>query len=403
MAIISKSDAVEISKEYYASGEFVNAGYKKNPAMALAKKKKITGKYYDFSMKYGQAPNRSRTAATALAKVNKTNFVEFNVPTRDSFDAKDIDQKAMKEVKDEGAFVDLLTSTMDDLAESLGNGLGEDLFLNTGGWIGQIGSGQGTPNVVLLNPSHVTRFYVGQVLRVSTADGNSGALKAGSVTVTAVDRDTGTVTASGNWTAGIGTAAANDYIFADGDFGLGRAGLPAWIPDTTANLGTAFYGATRSVDATRLAGCRQGVSFGADIVTSMRSLMARIAREEGDPDTAFCSFDTLADVESQVETKVIVDVKAKDVDMGFSGIKVVCNGKPVTFVPDRSCPDDRIWLGNTSKLELIHSQDEPFVLDDEDGELLSRNSGSFSYDIRGSAYANYVIRKPNDWGVLIFS
>src|SRR5262245_55711747 len=132
MAIIDKTDAIAISKEYYASGAFACAAYEDNPLYARAKKKKITGKHYDFPVKYGFAPNRSRTAATTLTKVNKTNYVEFNVTTVQSFDAKDIEQRALAEVTDEGAFVDLLSDTIDSLGKSLGNGLGEDAFLNTG-------------------------------------------------------------------------------------------------------------------------------------------------------------------------------------------------------------------------------------------------------------------------------
>lgn len=401
MAQIQTSDATAIAKEYYASGGFRDSAYKENPGFALATKKSITGKYHDFALQYGQAPNRSRTAATTLNKTNKTNFINFNVPTVASYDAKDIDQKALAEIKDEGAFVDILTNTIDNLGNSLGNGLGEDLFLNTGAALGTVGS-IATVNLTLANPSHVTRFYVNQVIRSASTDGTSGALDAGSVTITAIDRDQGILTAAANWTAGIAAIAAGRYLFNDGDFGLGRAGLAAWCPDVTTGLGTAFYGATRSVDVNRMAGSRQTVSTGADIVSSLRVLLARMGREEASPDTALMSFDMLADLETQVETKVYVDVKSKDVDMGFEAIRVIAGGRRVDCVPDRSCGDDRIYVLKKEVLQVIYSQDDVVTLDDMDGELLSRNPTSFSYDIRGSSYSNFEVLEPKQVGVLIF-
>lgn len=404
MAIIQTSDAQAISKEFYASGAFHIAAYEKNPGMGTAKKVKFTGKYYDFALQYGYSSNRSRAAATALAKANKADFIEFNVPTIASYNAKDIDQKAMAEVKDEGAFVDLLTNTIEGIGKDLGNGVGEDLYNSRGAWIGRVGSSSfAVTTITLLNPSHVTRFYVGQVLRVSANDGLSGSLRTGTVTLTGVNRDTGELTASGNWSTGISAIAQNDYIFPEADFGIGRAGLQDWVPDSTSGLGTAFYGATRSADATRLAGCRQPVSTGADIVTAMRSLLSRMGREEADPDTAYMSWDMVADLETQIETKTWFEMPMREAEVGFEAVKVTVGGRRLEILPDRSCPDDRIYVGKRSTLELIHSQGEVVKMDDTDGEILSRNATTFSYDMRASSYSNYVVRQPMQWGVVVFS
>jgi hypothetical protein len=402
MAAISKADADEILHEYIAEKGFHNAEYEENPGMGLAKKVKIAGKHYDFAVQYGYASNRSRTAATALAKTNTMQNEEFNVVTVESFDAKDVEQKALAEVTSEYAFVDLLTNTVDNVAKSLGNGLGEDLYLDRGAAIGVIGD-ISSAVLTLENPSHVTRFYVGQVLRVSDTDGSSGSLRTGTVTIESINRDTGALTMTGNVTSGISAAIVGDYIFNNGDFGIGRAGLPAWIPDGTSGLATAFYNATRSKDATRLAGCRQTVSTGANIVASLRVLMARMGREEAKPNRALCSFEMLADLETQIEQKQYITLQGKGVDMGFEAIRVTAGGRRVDFVPDRSCGDDRIYVGNDEVLELVHSQDDVVKIMDEDGEVLARNSGGFSFDIRGSVYANYVVKKPKDWGVLLFT
>jgi hypothetical protein len=403
MAAISRTEADGILKEYYAADGFHNAGYEENPGFALAKKVKITGRNYDFAVQYGYGTNRSRTASTALLKTNTVQDEQFQVRTCKSFDAKDVDKQALAEVTDEGAFVDLLTNTMDNLSKSLHNGLGEDLFLNTGAALGKVGS-VSTVTLTLANPTHIMRFYVGQTLRVASTDGTSGALETGSVTVTALDEDAGTLTAAGNWSAGIATIAAGQFIFNDGDFGLGRAGLASWCPDSTTGLTTAFYNVVRSKDVSKLAGHRQTVSTGADIVSSLRTLVTRMGRSEAAPETALLSFDLLADLETQLEQKVMyTDFKAQGVDMAFDAIKLTVGGRRLKCVPDRSCGDDRIYVGAMKYLECIHSEEKPVVIDDADGEILSRNATAFSYDIRGNSFSNYVVKRPREFGVLIFS
>lgn len=403
MAAISRSDADGILKEYYAADGFHNAGYEENPGLGIAKKVKITGRHYDFAVQYGYGSNRSRTAATALLKTNTMNDAQFQVTTCKSFDAKDVDKQALAEVTDEGAFVDLLTNTMDNLSKALHNGVGEDLYLNLGASLAKVGA-VATTLLTLANPTHITRFYVGQTLRVASSDGTSGALETGSVTVTALDADAGTLTAAANWATGIPTIVATMFIFNDGDFGLGRAGLASWCPDVTTGLGTAFYNVTRTADVNKLAGHRQTVSTGADIVSSLRTLVARMGRSEASPDTVLLSFDLLADLETQQEQKVTyTDFKAQGIDMAFDAIKLTVAGRRLKCVPDRSCGDDRIYAGQAKYLEIIHSEEKPVVIDDADGEILSRNAGSFSYDMRGNSFSNYVVKQPREWGVLLFT
>lgn len=403
MVAISRSDADGILKEYYAADGFHNAGYEENPFLGIAKKVKITGRHYDFAVKYGYGANRSRTAATTLTKTNTRSDAQFQVTTCASFDAHDVDKRALAEVTDEGAFVDLLTDTMDSLSKSLHNGLGEDLFIGLGAALAKVGSVT-TTTLTLANPTHVTRFYVGQTLRVASTDGTSGALETGSVTITGVDSDLGKLTAAANWATGIPTIAAGQFIFTDGDFGLGRAGLQSWCPDDTTGLATAFYNVTRTADVNKLAGHRQTVSTGADIVSSLRTLVARMGRSEAAPDTVGMSFDMLSDIETQLESRVMyTDFKAQGVDMAFDAIKLTIAGRKLRAVPDRSCGDDRAYVVNAKYLEIIHSEEKPVVIDDADGDVLCRNAGSYSYDIRANSFSNFVVKVPREVGVLIFS
>ncbi len=103
-------------------------------------------------------------------------------------------------------------------------------------------------------------------------------MRAGTVTVAAVNRNTGTVTASGNWTTGIAAAAALDYILVDGDFGVKLRGLDAWVPASDPSS-TLFYNVDRSVDPLRLGGIRADFSA-YPIEEAIMRLLERCARED---------------------------------------------------------------------------------------------------------------------------
>lgn len=400
--------ANEILKEDYGPDGIANTAYEDNPGFGMIKKHHFTGKLYNFPVQYGYASNRSRTAATALNKTNTTNFVEFEVITVADYDAKDIGKKILAEADGPNTFVTLLRNVSDSVVQALSNNAGADFFGNRGAAIGQIGSGQATPTVTLVNPSDITKFAAGQVLAVSLNDGLSGALRAGTVTVLSVDRAAGTVTATGNWTAGIAAAVPNDWIFPAGDFGIGRAGLADWCPDTTANLATAFYAAVRSVDASRLAGTRLSVT-GLPISQAIRQVAALQGREEGKPDTCFLSWVVYNDLITERDLKVVEKVrgnaaagKGEETTVGFSGIKIAGARGTIDIYPDRSCNDTHFYLCRMADGLCIHSQDTPVKIDDEDGNILARNSADFTYDIRGASFMNYVWQKPVNLAVGVF-
>lgn len=408
--------ANEILKVDYGPDGIANTAYEENPGFGMLKKHHFTGKTYTFPVQYGYASNRSRTAATALNKPNTTNYVEFDVPTVADYDAKDIQKKILAEADGPNTFVSLLRNVSDSVIQALANNAGADFFGNRGAAIGQISAGStvGTPTITLNNPSDITKFSAGQILAVSINDGLSGALRAGTVTVLSVDRAAGTVTATGNWTAGIAAVSATsnttfgDYIFPAGDFGIGRAGLADWCPDTTANLGTAFYGATRSVDSSRLAGSRLSVS-GLPISQGIRQVAALQGREEGKPDTCFLSWTVYNDLVTERDLKVMEKVrgaaspgKGEETTVGFSGIKIAGARGTIDIFPDRSCNDTHFYLCRIADGLCIHSQDAPIKIDDEDGNILARNFTDFTYDIRGAAFLNFSWANPVNLAVGVF-
>lgn len=406
MASITAASVNDILKEDYGPDGIANTAYEENPGFAAVKKHRMTGAYYRFPVQYGYASNRSHTSTNALSKTNTTNFVHFNVPTVEDYDAKSLQKKAMEEAQDPGAFVELLRNVCDSVIKSLANNAGADFYNHRGATVGQISaaSAVGTPTITLADPTDITKFYAGQTLAVSLANGLSGALRTGTVVVASVDRSLGTVTATGNWTAGIAAAAAGDFIFPVGDFGLGRAGLADWVPDVTTGLGTAFYTAVRSVDSSRLAGSRATVT-GLPVSQAVRQLGAIMGREEGKPDTYLCSWTTLNDLMTERDIKLVhtrVEAQGMDATVGFDSVRIMGVRGPIDCLADRSCNDGHGYLVKMGDGLCIHSQDAPVKIDDADGSMMIRESTDFTYDIRGAAFLNYAWAKPVNLGVMLF-
>lgn len=87
------------------------------------------------------------------------------------------------------------------------------------GWRAQVDAGTGTPTITLWRPKDAALFTAGEVIVACTSDGvTRGSQRAGSVTLASVDYVNGTLTATGNWTAGIAAIAAGDYLFKSGEF-----------------------------------------------------------------------------------------------------------------------------------------------------------------------------------------
>ncbi len=255
-----------------------------------------------------------------------------------------------------------------------------------------------SPTITLANINDVVNFEVGMVLNTSTADGTSGAKKAGTVTLTAVDRDAGTLTASGNWTAGIATAAVNDYIFQNGDFEAtkqGLSGLAAWIPAVAPTAGDSFFGFDRSVDPVRNAGVRYTAGAGGPIEETLIQCAARLAREGGKPDTVVMNPIDVANLIVALGSKVIYD-RSSSVDMpdiGFKLPSIVTPSGPLEIISDLNCPQGRGWMLTLKTWSFETLLGAPRILN-LDGNDMRASATSDSYIFRIGYYGNLFCEAP---------
>lgn len=315
----------------------MNLIYKNHPMYALIPKREdFTGKTWDIPTIYQNTPGASRLFATAQAlKANHAGATFLLTRVRDYAVGSISNETMDASENDEGAFVQALDTELKSCYSVFGNRMANALYRNTGGAIGRRSS-ISSNTVTLTNISDIVNFEVGMSIQAASTDGTSGSLRAGtSPTVSAVDRTLGTVTLSDQ--SLITAFADNDYLFAKGDFGVGMAGVMAWVPPS-APSSAAFYGVDRSVDTVRLGGIRVDISTYSAWEGFCKAHMLAW-REGAEVDYWFCNPDHYANVENELGSKVhYVDIK-NDVGIGFNGIKVTGGGgKPATLLPDPWCP-----------------------------------------------------------------
>lgn len=347
--------------------------------------------------------SRSAVAATAFTTGSASAYQRWTCQWVNDYASANITGPALAQASgDENSMVKVATDEIDGAFESLGISAGAALFSNGGGAIGQIASGQATPTITLVNISLILNFYVNQILQTSIDDGTGGnGVKAGTVTVQGVNTATGTVTATGNWSAGIGTVAANDFIFQQGDYNAKLIGYAGWLPQTSPGA-TLFNGVNRSNDPERLGGCRFN-GGGAPKVESLIQLAALISRFRGKPDVILVNPLDYADIAKERDTKVFYTKESfKNPEIVFRGFELATPTGVATVLPDPFCPQGVGYMLQSDTWELVSiGEFMGFVEGDEVGKWL-RASGDDIYQsrlvYRGTTYCS----APGKNGVVTF-
>lgn len=398
MAGFDLTAAAFILKEHY-SGQVVKAlTYKKNPFHAmLAKYSKFTGKNHPLPTLYARPQGRSATFSNALAQKQASKGVEFFLTRNHDYCLADIDNETMLATGDDlGAFTEAMTLEIDGAIESCMRSLAIAEYRDGTGAIGNISAGSNvtTATITLANPSDITNFEVGQTIGSSP---DMVTENVGSVLIVAINRVTGTLTASAAWDAGITGVAAGDFLFVKGDFNGKIKGLAAWVPDAAPGA-TAFFGVDRSVDVTRLGGQRLDISA-LPIEEGVVELASIINREGGSPDVAFMNFQNYANLEKALGAKVMYcDSLSEDAAIAFTGIKIHSQKGWITVLPDLNCPSDHVYMLEMGTWKLYSLGEAPMLLD-SDGNRVLRLSSSDAVEARIGYYAQLGCVAPGYNGV----
>ncbi len=384
MASLDTTAFAAALKRKYTDRRIQWLAYKNNPFLALVPKSSdFGGESKSIPVRYGTPQGRSVSFTTAQSNKTASSAAAFLITRVSDYAVASITGETIEASEgNSNALMRAVSYEMDGAIYTATRSLAIALWRNGGGARGQISaaSNTATATITLANTADIVNFEKGMVLQVSADDGTTGAVRDGTVTVAALNRDTGTITASGNWTAGIGAAAASDYIFQAGDFGGMLKGVAAWVP-TTAPTSTAFFGVDRSVDVTRLGGIRVTAS-GANMEEYLINAIARASREGANTSHVFMNPVDRATLVKGLGSKVQYNRVESDVaGIGFKTVQIEGDKGPVDVVSDPNLPQGKIYGLQMDTWELNTLGPAPKVLN-LDGNDMLREYNADSYEIR---------------------
>lgn len=395
-------------KELYTTQAVQKLAYRSNPFLAmLSKMQDAGGSSIDVPIQSATNQNRSAAFATAQAGTTTSVIKKFQLTRVKDYGFAYIDHETMlASQSDKGAFLRAMTTEVDGSLESLTRSLASALFRDGSGQIGQVSAEPSTAAntvITLKDVGDVTNFEVGMVINIWDAtSGGTQRSSDGSVTdltIDAVDRDAGTITAAGQAYDASGTIAADDYIFVKGDRGAKVSGLAAWLPSTAPGA-TAFFGMDRSSDPTRLGGVRSD-GTGKPIEEALIDAIVSLGREGGRPDVGFVSFKKFGELEKSLGSKVqYSSVDVANGQVGFSGITIHGPTGKINVIPDLNCPDNRAYILQMDTWKLYSLGEVP-TLFDADGKAALRQSAADGVEVRAYYYAQLGCNAPGKNAVVL--
>ncbi len=389
-----------ILKELYPRNYVDKMLYMNNPFWGwVPKSERFVGRHAHIALQHAATAGRSTSFSVAQANRAGARYTGFDVTRVPDYSVFSLTSEAILAAEnDMGALTQSTKAETDAAFNKIEQSISRSLFGNGGGAIGQIASGAGTTTLTLQNADEIVNFEVGDSLQHATTDGSSGAVGAGAATsITAVDRDLGTITAAAAWPAGF---ANGQYLFHEGDFGNKMSGLAAWIP-STAPTATAFFGVDRTADATRLGGVRFTGSTSTHH-TLQRTFVAagqRLMREGGRPDTIFLNpidhgvflndigdktrFEKVPNRSSD-GGKPVLSYKALCIMIGTGEVKVLA---------DKHCPKGRAYMLQQDTWKLMSLGKCPRWLD-ADGKQMLREDSNDAIQGRLAMFGNLTCCAP---------
>ena len=394
--------ATQILKVRYTEKKIETLTYQSALLALMPKSSDGGGASYNGSIRSAVTTARSANDNTAFTAGSASTYNMWTIPWKSCYASANITGEAIDKAKgDQNALVDALVGEFDGAFVALGIDLGGVLFGNGGGAIGQISasSNPATPTITLADPSRIVNFQIGQILQTSTDDGTGGAgVKAGTVTIQKIDEIAGTITATGNWTAGIATAAVNDFIFNNGDYNLKMTGLAGWLPPPS-NRPTgadSFFGVNRSSAPVKLAGVYYAGAGAPKEETLIQASML-VARTGGKPDYCVCNPLDYADLAKALESRarIVTPEAYENPQISFAGIQVATPYGVMTIISDVFCPQGTAYLLQLNTWLIVSLGNLPKVLGNGvDGLDWLRNAGSDSYQMRAAYRGNMYCSAP---------
>lgn len=388
----------EALKEHYKPLRVQNMVYKDNPLLAMMPKyTKFGGENMPIPLLYANPQRRSATFATGQANDSTSALKQFLLTRVKDYSFASITGESIKATeRDSDAFLRYATMEIDGALHSLKRSLATAMYRDGSGSLAQSEDNPdgSSTTLTLITADDVVNFEVGMEVAFYDNDGTGGAPSAArsqNRTISAIDRNatTNQLTFSVDIDAGV---AYTDHLVQAGDLNAKVKGLEAWCP-ASAPGATSFFGVDRTADVTRLGGNRFDGSA-LPIEEALISGASKVAREGGAPDVCMVDFNTFANLEKALGSKVVYDeAKARDVDLGFAAISIRGPRGTIKIVPDHNCQPNVAWMLQMDTWSLNTLGEAPMFLDLDNNRML-RESAADAYEVRLGYYGNVACNAP---------
>lgn len=396
-------------KEHYAPGVVANMAFQKNKAIGMmgkSQKRPGGGREWNQPIQYALPGGGSSTFATAIAASNNNSlYTAFKVTRKSHYRLAKVQNEAIEATAD--GDMDAFEPAFDEFDRAIqaeANYLNFRFFRSGGGYIGRVTNAAFATAVMTLDDAAgVWGVVKGDVLKVAGTDGTSGALRAGSLTVLSVQRTAGTITMTGNLSAGVAAIATNDYVFLDGDFGgsgtgLAPSGLADWIPDAAPSA-TTFYSVDRTTEPEMLGGVRVDGTDGRPLHELLVDMTVEIDNMGGEPNVVFAHPRALGSLTKQLEGKWTISQAegargAKMADIGYKGWTVTLEGHEITIYSDRCCRVKALYMLQLDTWTMFSAGPAPNFLQKRTGSIIKVSENYDGYESRIGEYVNFACKSP---------
>lgn len=392
-------------KKMYPQSRVQELFFKRFPLLGLLEKRLAPGPGASLAVAaiISGTNNRSADFATMLANDSSVNSVQFNITVSNNFNRALVDHKTMLSSKNNvQAFANSLDTAIDGCFRAMKRDIAHSMYRSSSGVIGEVSSINNSTKVLTFASRYSLRNIEPGTRLSASANANLSSPDTTILQVSKVDRELGTVTFTGDASAGTAWATSH-YVFVAGDANAKFKGLSDWLPSgagRAAALSAAFFGVTRDIDSLRLG----GIEFdGTSMSTSDALMMAssRLYEEESEPDVCLMNPTDYANLSRDLAGRAVCsNITGQVAHVGYEGIKVHGMVGNVTILPDPDCPPGLCYMLDTKTWKIAHLGKEIVNTWNEDGVDVLRSPNSNDLDIRIYSYMQPYCEAPGLNGVI---
>lgn len=405
----TKSTLDPLLKDHYTHKKIMNLAVQRTKLYGRLAKQNATsagGRKFVQPVMYALPGGGSSTFATAQSNTswNETKSAKFEIAHAKHYRIVQIENEVIEltETGDEDAFLRALKECDFGMTAEM-QWIDHRLFRGRGGALGVSSTISGT-GITFADPADVVPIRVGSKLALASTDGTSGSLRASGATVvvTAVNRVTGLVTCSTTVSTTISGATSGDYVFFDGDFGLGLTGFADYVVDTDSAAASTLHGLDRTPDISALAGLRVDGTTGASIADVLTDMVTEYINAGGPNESLdlFYNPRTAGQLTKQLDGKWMVEkagtYNGADVaSIGYQNFRVNMAGVSVNLVPTNSCPTKRMYLIDNDTWAFFSAGMAPnFLIKKQGYSLVTPAYNADAWECRIGWYGNLACSAP---------